>query len=96
MHMIWFYWLFLCLTYNVWLTSVVNTEFNEIGMSINSQKSSYIKIGPRRDINMPVSNNQTLSCKQEFSYLGIFIWEYLFWEYLFSYLGILLEAERSN
>ena len=50
-------------------------EFEAIGMNINAQKSSCIRIGPRHlaDVNMLNINNQPLCWKQELLYLGIVI-----------------------
>jgi len=47
-------------------------EFDNIGMTVNSLKSSCVRIGPRHSANvqMLIINNQTLTWKQELSYLG--------------------------
>jgi len=46
---------------------------NTIGMTINSLKSSCLRIGPRHtaDIDMLIINNQPLSWSHELPYLGV-------------------------
>jgi len=47
-------------------------EFDNISMTVNSLKSSGVRICPRHgaDVQMLIINNETLTWKQELSYLG--------------------------
>jgi len=60
-----------------YMLNICSKEFDDIGMTINSKKSSCRRIGIRHDatVIMPIINGQMLLVKQELSYLGIIILE---------------------
>ena len=57
------------------MLNICSKEFDDTGMTINSQKTSCMRIGTQHAaiVNMPVSNSRPISWKQELSYLGVVI-----------------------